>query len=303
MITYNHEKYIAQAIESVMMQETNFDYELIIGEDCSTDSTRSICLAYQKKYPDKIKLRLPEKNIGMMPNFIENLKACTGKYVALLEGDDYWIHTHKLQKQVDFLDANPEFAICFHNAIIHSEDNSAAILLSSSSQQAVSTIFELARNNFVTTLTCVFRNKLFENFPKESNKLPIGDWPLHLLNAQFGKVYYLKEAMAVYRKHAGGIWSTETEINMLLKLNFVAQVMNKHLKYKYKTEFMKGMFERSFRIAQLIHSNKYTGFVNAYIGLFKYYRCLLYSNYYQIIKLGLKHYLPGLYSIFYNLKK
>ena len=114
-ITYNHEKYIAQAIESVLIQEVNFDYELVIGEDCSTDKTREIVIDYQRKYPHKIRLLLNEKNLGMHRNFAQTYHACRGQYIAVLEGDDFWTSPHKLQKQVDFLDNNPDFAICFHN--------------------------------------------------------------------------------------------------------------------------------------------------------------------------------------------
>ena len=102
MITFNHEKFIGQAIEGVMMQITDFEYKLIIGEDCSTDKTRQICIDFKEKYPEKIILRLPEKNIGVIPNFIENLDICSKdyKYTAMCEGDDYWIDPLKLQKQM-----------------------------------------------------------------------------------------------------------------------------------------------------------------------------------------------------------
>jgi glycosyltransferase involved in cell wall biosynthesis len=108
MITYNHERYIAKALDNVLSQSTNFDYEVIIGEDFSTDNTRSIIIDYQKRYPDKFQLLLNDKNIGMHKNTAQVLRACRGQYVALLEGDDYWTSTHKLQLQVDFLDRHPE---------------------------------------------------------------------------------------------------------------------------------------------------------------------------------------------------
>lgn len=96
MITYNHEKFISQAIESVLMKKTNFDYELVIGEDCSTDRTRKICIDYRKEYPDKIKLLLRESSLGIHRNFVDTLKECTGEYIVLLEGDDYWTETYML---------------------------------------------------------------------------------------------------------------------------------------------------------------------------------------------------------------
>jgi len=108
MITYNHEKYIAQAIDSILTQKTNIDYEIVIGDDYSTDRTREIVLEYKSKHPEKIKLLLQKKNVGLMQNFIDTLKACTSKYIALLEGDDYWTDPKKLQKQIDYMSANPQ---------------------------------------------------------------------------------------------------------------------------------------------------------------------------------------------------
>ncbi len=113
MITYNHEQYIEQAVRSVMMQETDFDYELVIGEDCSTDRTREIVLRLKEEFPDKIRLLLPEKNLGMIPNFVATYEACRGEYIALCEGDDYWTHPKKLQIQVDYMKGS-ECRMCFH---------------------------------------------------------------------------------------------------------------------------------------------------------------------------------------------
>jgi len=111
MITYNHESYIAQAIEGIMMQQTDFPIELVIGEDCSTDRTREICLEYQDKYPEIIRLLLPEKNIGIYKNSKSTFIECKGKYIAICEGDDYWTDPLKLQKQVYFLETRPDFAL------------------------------------------------------------------------------------------------------------------------------------------------------------------------------------------------
>ena len=121
MVTYNHEKYIAQAIESVLMQKTNFDYELVIGEDCSTDKTKKIIIKYQKRYPKIIRIILNKKNLGAGLNFVQILEACKGEYIALLDGDDYWTDPVKLQKQVDFLDNNPYYSISSHNVYVIQE--------------------------------------------------------------------------------------------------------------------------------------------------------------------------------------
>ena len=114
MITYNHEKFLGQAIEGVLMQETGFPVELVIGEDCSTDGTRRIALEYATKYPNVGRVLQPVRNLGVSRNLAATLAACRGGYVAMCEGDDYWIHPDKLQKQVSFLDANPAYVMCCH---------------------------------------------------------------------------------------------------------------------------------------------------------------------------------------------
>src|ERR1700733_14979577 len=113
MITYNHEKYVEQAIKSIVTQKVNFDFELVIGEDFSTDNTLAICKKYSARYPDIIKLLPSDKNHGLMGNAVRTLNACTGKYIAMCEGDDYWCDPYKLQKQVDFLETNSDYTICF----------------------------------------------------------------------------------------------------------------------------------------------------------------------------------------------
>lgn len=109
MLTYNHGKYVADAIESILMQSVNFSYDIVICDDCSTDNTRDILIQYKNKYPNIIKLYLNEQNIGAQKNANKLRTLCRGKYRATLEGDDYWIKTSKLQSQVDFLESHPDF--------------------------------------------------------------------------------------------------------------------------------------------------------------------------------------------------
>jgi glycosyltransferase involved in cell wall biosynthesis len=113
MLTYNHAPYIAQAIEGVLQQKTNYPFELVIGEDCSTDGTREIVLEYQKKYPDIIRLVTSDRNLGMKKNSYRTTKACRGKYMAFCEGDDYWHRPDKLQKQADYLESHPECGLVY----------------------------------------------------------------------------------------------------------------------------------------------------------------------------------------------
>src|ERR1039457_6833113 len=116
MMTYNHEPYIAQAIEGVVMQQCKFSIELLIGEDCSTDRTRNICLEYQRRHPQLIRLVTSETNVGMHKNMFRIYCRSKGRYIAICEGDDYWCHECKLEKQVTFLETNPDHTLCIHNA-------------------------------------------------------------------------------------------------------------------------------------------------------------------------------------------
>jgi predicted O-linked N-acetylglucosamine transferase (SPINDLY family)/predicted SAM-dependent methyltransferase/glycosyltransferase involved in cell wall biosynthesis len=208
IITYNHDQFIAQAIDSVLMQEVDFDYEIVIGEDCSTDSTRQIVLDYQRKYPDKIRLLLPEENLGMLKNFVSTYKACQGEYVALLEGDDYWISPRKLAVQVNFLDNNPDCSMCFNDTVtIEAGEHSEPTLFIPRSSAKAYTIKRLLQYNFISTPSVMYRHKLIGEFPSWYYEQSLGDWSLHILHAQHGKIGYIDEVMSAYRIHSAGAWS------------------------------------------------------------------------------------------------
>ncbi|MEN6611923.1 MAG: glycosyltransferase [Armatimonadota bacterium] len=213
MITYNHEKFIAQAIESVLTQETDFDYELIIGEDCSTDGTREIVRNYQSRCPDIIHPLLPEHNIGMLPNLVATLHACKGEYVALLEGDDYWTSPSKLQKQVDLMEAAPTCSICWHpmkcfvegSDVEHDFPVYPPDSLYGVTARDVMTLDDLLVYNFLGTCTVVFRNGFLDEIPSWFYDIGVGDWSVHILNAMHGDIRRVDEIMADHRIHPGGV--------------------------------------------------------------------------------------------------
>lgn len=209
MITYNHEKYVGQAIDSVLMQETSFPYELVIGEDCSTDRTREIVLRYQQERPAIVRVLCHEKNLGMLRNLATTLEACRGEYIALLEGDDYWTASAKLQRQVELLDAHPETAICGHQAILIWEDGSCPSKVLPDRSTSFLELRDLLANFscFIPTCSAMFRQRSFPGFPPWYFKLKIGDLPLLVLNARHGNIALLAEPMAVYRIHRAGVWS------------------------------------------------------------------------------------------------
>lgn len=210
MITYNHELFVKQAIEGVLMQKVNFPIELVIGEDSSTDSTQKICEDYAQKYRGIIKLLPSEKNLGMMPNFISTLQACTGKYIALCEGDDYWTDPYKLQQQVDFLELNPDYALCFHDVMILKDGELLDDYITRRVPEETD-ILELTKGNYLHTSSVVFKNGLFGNLPEQFLKAPVGDYFLHMLNARYGKIKKIRKVMAVYRTHPGSIHSNKPQ--------------------------------------------------------------------------------------------
>src|ERR1700721_2292899 len=165
MITYNHERFIRQAIESVLAQKVNFDFEILIGEDCATDSPRAIVAELQQQYPELIVALMRPHNLGAMRNLQETLAACKGQYIAFLEGDDYWTAQHKLQKQVDFLDARPDCAISCHRTQFTDEMNSghSSVFLS---LPAGPFWFEiLLGGNFLLTCSAVCRWRAMGRLP------------------------------------------------------------------------------------------------------------------------------------------
>lgn len=206
MITYNHEKYIIQAIEGVLMQKTSFPIKLVIGEDCSTDNTRRICIEYKEKYPEKIELLLPEKNLGMIPNFINTLKACTGKYIALCDGDDYWTDPNKLQKQVDFLEKNKTVDIVCTNYNKYFNKSKKTVnncFPTNKYKKGISFEKYLTDRGSIATATTLIRSTLLKKYLTELGSLAINwnvaDTPLWLYALTKNKIPFINESTSVYR--------------------------------------------------------------------------------------------------------
>jgi len=259
MITYNHEAYIKLAIEGVLMQNTNFDIELIIADDCSTDQTESIInqIIENEARASNIKYFRHTKNQGMIPNFVFSLQKCQGKHIALCEGDDYWTDPFKLQKQVDFLEGNPEYNICFHNVKIYNQEKGHFEKDTiTRNVPETTTILDLARGNFIHTPSVVIRNDF--RMPKWFNKVILGDWSLYMLAIKGKKLFKFGDEMAVYRMHDQSIWSkldqekrnklTNENVELLLnnlKINRESKnILRNRLGLKNKTAFFKKLFNK-----------------------------------------------------------
>jgi glycosyltransferase involved in cell wall biosynthesis len=239
LTTYNHENWIAQAVDSTLMQETSFDYEVVIMEDCSTDSTREIVYDFQRRHPDKIRLILSEKNKNDNTSLVAAWQTSPSQYVALLDGDDYWTSPHKLQRQADFLDAYHKYAICYHNVNIIYEDGSQEPWHPGRFVHAkeTSTLEDLlVLGNFVPGCSPMLRKGLFGHFPEWYNTAMWGDWPLYILNTQHGeKIGYIDELMGVYRVHSAGHWSRNSEAQQLQALIAFYRDTNRNVNPKYRS--------------------------------------------------------------------
>lgn len=214
--TYNHVAYIHQCLDGFLMQKCNFNYEILIHDDASTDGTIDIIKEYQEKYPEIIKPYIQKENQwsqgvrGMNAKY--NFSRAKGKYIAMCEGDDYWTDPLKLQKQVDFLEANEDCSLVYHRVQIYDEEEKffSEEILNKSLTIQKRTIEELAlKGNFIHTPSVLFRNNLI--LPERLFKLTVGDYVLWFLNGEKGKLGYLPDQMAVYRFSEKSTWGKKSD--------------------------------------------------------------------------------------------
>lgn len=235
VITYNHEQYIRAALDSIVAQQTTFALEVVIGEDCSTDGTRTVLREYQARHPSLIRLLLHDHNLGVSRNWETTLQACRGKYIALLEGDDYWTSPHKLQQQVDFLEARPDFSLCCHRTSVAYEAASSARtspLLAAQAKPEL-TLNDITREWAIATASVVFRHEHLKELPGWVHESVVVDLPAFALLASRGRVGYLPEEMAVYRINAGGVTNTSRQEEFLLGLAHMHQCLDRELSFAY----------------------------------------------------------------------
>ncbi|ADV46971.1 glycosyltransferase [Nitratifractor salsuginis] len=275
-ITYNHENFIEEALDSFLMQETDFPIEIVIDDDCSIDKTPDIIRKYVEKFPNIIKANLREQNVGMMSNFIENLNRAKGKYIALCEGDDYWTDPLKLQKQIGFLEENNEYILVSANTKIAYEKDG---FVKKEIHKNFSRDFDFSVKELmvldtspVATLTASFRNIV-----KDYSKIPFerywaGDKQLWMYLMQFGKGRYMNQIFGVYRKHTGGVTSNLKK-DRTSKILHIRNRMNNHEEWnkfytnKYNDEIealrhkeyfaLSILYLKGFEIKEAIYSSKY----------------------------------------------
>ena len=255
MMAYRHEKYIAQAIESILMQKTDFEFELVIGEDASPDRTREICFEYQRKYPDKIRVLWSDENVfSIGGNEVRITAACRGEFIAFCEGDDYWTDSCKLQKQVDVMRKHPNVGLCFCNADVKNEStgnvvpwNCGAVLPHGEIKGLKFALMHLfgssplsAKNdcNTLMTASVLLRRELFieakQRFEVFSWNLLLSDTTIWLGLAFLADVYFLPDKVSVYRRNENGLkWNSIGPVcrdAMLVRTFFVIKGLNLSLR-------------------------------------------------------------------------
>jgi glycosyltransferase involved in cell wall biosynthesis len=258
MVTYNHEKYIGQAIESILAQKVNFEYEIVIGEDCSTDGTRAVVREFQRRYPDRIRLLFRDHNVGANRNFAESIEACQGEYLAILDGDDYWMATDKLQKQIDFLDAHPECAICCGRARpLHADTQDFDTKWNDlpSCPAGTYAVEDILKANFVMPCTAVLRRCLIGPFPKWFFEMKLGDWPLCAMVARYGEIELMDGVMAAYRVHQGGVWSSMPQDTRSEESLRMLKALNKELQYAYSDTIREVIASMHLSLISISRSN------------------------------------------------
>ncbi len=286
MITYGHEAFIADAINGVLMQEVDFEVELIIANDCSPDNTEAIVNSFgqHEKYC-WIKYTRHFKNKGMMPNFIWALKKAKGEFIALCEGDDYWTDPVKLQKQVDFLEANEEYSLYLGNLqriAEHEQDGGFKTLKVISNTSFSLTSGDLLKHPFHgVTASAMYRKSAFRT-PEFLQKVKVGEIALWMIVSKHGLVYFSNEVFGVYRKHLGSISISESyksDSPELLKSylwfylgllkyyegNLFNEISDKTIYFFIKLWQMELKNKKQFKLFQYIHLFK------QFPGIFKVY--------------------------------
>ncbi|MDP3929942.1 MAG: glycosyltransferase [Bacteroidota bacterium] len=239
MITYGHEEFIVKAIEGMLIQKCSFDIEIIISDDCSPDKTQAIVDDFLNKHPKSglVNYSRNSFNKGLMGNFISALYKCKGKYIALCEGDDFWIDSLKLQKQVDFMESNSNYSLCFHNADFKFEGTSKKNEPMNQTPYIGNKVFKIddiiQNTNFhFPTATILFR-KDFLQLPDWYKFIQQGDKALQLLLSTKGPFYYMDEIMSVYRKHPTSVGATTRNSITKMRQIQMYSYFNSHTNFEY----------------------------------------------------------------------
>ena len=249
-LTYNHRAFIRECLEGFVRQKTTFPFQVIVHDDASTDGTAEIVKEYAQRYPHIIQPILQQENQWQKRMTLKTFvyPRLQGEYVAFCEGDDYWTDENKLQKQVDFLDANPDYAVCFHPVQVYWQDSGLSNKLFPSEayrfNKDILTLEDLLKHNFIQTNSVLLKWRFYkDSYDLIPGRILPGDWFIFLLHAELGKIKFMPEVMSVYRKHQQGIWYGARrskkwfETNGTLSLRFF-EALKERYGYEHTAEFV-----------------------------------------------------------------
>jgi glycosyltransferase involved in cell wall biosynthesis len=282
LITYNHKKYIAEAIESILNQKTNFKYKIYIGDDCSTDGTSEICQEFKIKNPEKIDLVIRTKNIGASKNALSIYERCFSsgaKYTAILDGDDYWTDPLKLQKQFDFMENNPDFSLCFHNCLIKQEyshkESLPPSLFNGVMNKEFYSIEDVLDKLLMAVGSIFFRNEFINPLPKWYTEIIFGDLPLIILLAGKGKIKYLDFTGSVYRMNDAGIGKEFSGKFLAEGKIFLYKKIDAHFDYRYSEQIAPYLSKNYLMLSNI--NIREREFISAYLNFKNFIRLRPYS--------------------------
>lgn len=240
VVTYNHEKFIREAIESILMQKHDFNMEIVIADDYSTDGTLSIIKEYQAKYPELFKILMSTGNVGITQNYKRGFQSCEGEYIAVLEGDDYWTSPKRLSKMIQFLDNNKGCSMAFNRFIVDDMKTRRFNIQPwpVNGEYQLITVSDLVVDNIIGNFsTCIYRNEIVRKIPESLFDMKVYDWMYNIVTAQFGLIAYIPEVMSVYRLHVNGTWTQKTQEEKNSDIIASIDQYNKYLNYVYDSEF------------------------------------------------------------------
>jgi glycosyltransferase involved in cell wall biosynthesis len=239
LLTYNHESFLVQAIERVLAQRTRAPFEVLISEDCSTDRSREIIAGFAARHPDRIRVFLSECNLKSNEVMLRALRAARARYLAFLDGDDYWTSDDKLQRQVDFLDTHKQCAMCFHNAIVVRDDGTVPPReFTATTLPTITELPDLLTGNYIAGCSAMIRRDVLHDIPAWYEHANYGDWPLYVFAAQRGSIGFLPEVMGAYRVHDTGLWSSATRDRQIKGVIQFYNSISNHLGPSYRPQIV-----------------------------------------------------------------
>lgn len=305
--TFNHEKYISEALDSFLIQRTNFSFEILLHDDASTDRTAEIIREYEKKYPDIIKPIIQTENQyskGVEVVYTYNFSRAKGKYIALCEGDDYWTDINKLQKQVDYMESNSDCSLCVHAAEKVLVNRNRIDLVRPWNGNKVFTADDviLGGGGMFSTNSMLFPTILAKKAPEFYLKCPVGDYPLTIYLSLKGKVFYFDDIMSAYRVAVSNSWSSRMQGNLQKNIEHVKKIeemlkqVDEYSNFSYSDSIKKHITENRFNL--MIQQKMFKE-----LKLGEYRDLYVKMNLNRKIKIFLKQYLPKMTYLLMRIKR